>query len=127
MGQPAYSSVGITFETEKKAKEAEKVFVDFNKIAKEKFNGDADLSCPKRIGDFLSFELSSSRVQNLEWQVQLAIKLLGEIGSIVEFNADIMLITDGYYFSADDGNFKEYFEDIYGMKQFEEELKKGKE
>jgi len=124
MGQATYSPVGVTFETEEKAIEAEKIFKDFNKIAQEKYNGDAYISDLRREGDYVSFELSSGRTPNCEWQVQLAIKLLGEIGGIVEFNADIMILSDGYYFCADEGDFKEHFENTYGMKEFEESLKK---
>ena len=110
MGQPAFSKIYVSFETEDKAKEAEVILKKFNEIIKERWKGDSDLANLERAENAISCEAHSGRVQNCEWQVERVVILVAEVGGVIEFTSDIFLMGDGMTWNSDcdDNTFKEF-------------------
>lgn len=112
-----YARFNIEFENEEKCNQAFEMLNDFQENAQKRykeFKPDYDgtvstcfHSLEEQGNTSLSFELSSTRDRNLDWQVQMALTLLKENGGVDEVNCDIWVDTnEGYYFA--DGELAEF-------------------
>jgi hypothetical protein len=100
MGTPASGTVELTFN---KKSTAEKILAWVKKANEGKLKGDFEitLDTDNRDEGFMSFDLDSQRVQNLEWQIDQFHDFAEKIEDIRSFNSNISVITSGPFFDKD--------------------------
>jgi hypothetical protein len=96
----------VSFDTYEHTKEAFVAFHAFRLDANAgKFNGDfcidGNVMLDHRMG-MIDFKASSSRAQNLDWQLAQILAFFKAQPGMVEFNAPVLVATDGVYWRVGD-------------------------
>ena len=109
MGIFGFSKVSISFagKVPEAFEDEKKLLVSLNEFKE----GHYDI-CDYNVGEeYAEFEMSSGRIQNLEWQVDNVFKYLQEHKiQVEEFSASGYMETDSasHYYTADDGPIEHY-------------------
>jgi hypothetical protein len=100
MGVYAQTNIEVECETKKVAKEVEKVLKAMHKKSDE--HGNSFVIDAEADGSSVFGEMSSGRVQNLEWQCEQVWEKIKSIKGVVAFNCPFLIEGDGMYFSHDE-------------------------